>query len=114
MKESDFLMNNKYLYSNGKFSPYDKMQLFNNGYQNDYTSIDQSYIGNVLKLNKGKRATFHVTIPQSTEWHDKVFDGIIEQAGNDHIIISNPTNGEWYLILMTYLDFVTFLEPINC
>ena len=40
-------------------------------------------------------------------------DGIIEQAGRDHIIVSNPTTGEWYLILMIYLDFVTFEEPIN-
>lgn len=76
-------------------------------------SEEQSYIENIIRLNKGKKAKFFVTIPGSNDWQDKVFEGIIEQAGRDHIIISNPTNGEWYLILMIYLDYVTFDEPIR-
>ena len=75
-------------------------------------NMEQSYIENILRLNKGKKAKFHVTIPGSNEYQDKVFEGIIEQAGRDHIIISNP-NGEWYMILMIYLDFVVFDEAIN-
>ena len=75
-------------------------------------NMEQSYIENILRLNKGKKAKFYVTIPGSEEHQNKVFEGIIEQAGRDHIIVSNP-NGEWYLILMIYLDFVTFDEPIN-
>ena len=76
-------------------------------------TAEQSYIENILRMNKGKKARFHITVPGSAEWQDRVFDGIIEQAGRDHIIVSNPTTGEWYLILMIYLDFVTFEEPIN-
>lgn len=74
---------------------------------------EQSYIENILRLNRGKMARFHVTIPGSIEWQDRVFEGIVEQSGRDHIIISNSNTGEWYLILMIYLDFVTFTEPIN-
>lgn len=74
---------------------------------------EQSYIENILRLNKGKKGKFHITVPGSVKWQDRVFEGIIEQAGRDHIIVSNPTTGEWYLILMIYLDFVTFDEPIN-
>lgn len=74
---------------------------------------EQSYIENILRLNRGKLAKFHVTVPGSIEWQDRVFEGIIEQSGKDHIIVSNPNTGEWYLILMIYLDFVTFEEPIN-
>lgn len=76
-------------------------------------SEEQSYIENIIRLNKGKKAKFFVTIPGSNDWQDKVFEGIIEQAGRDHIIVSNPSNGEWYLILMIYLDYVTFDEPIR-
>ena len=76
------------------------------------TTSEQSYIENILRLNKGKKAKFHITVPGSNEWQDRVFEGIIEQAGRDHIIVSNPS-GEWYLILMIYLDFVTFDESIN-
>ena len=74
---------------------------------------EQSYIENILRLNRGKKARLHVTVPGSNEWQDRVFDGIIEQAGKDHVILSNPSTGEWYLILIIYLDFVTFEEPIN-
>lgn len=79
----------------------------------DNIPAEQSYIENILRLNRGKMARFHVTVPGSIEWQDRVFDGIIEQSGRDHIIVSNPNTGEWYLILMIYLDFVTFEEPIN-
>ena len=74
---------------------------------------EQSYIENLLRLNRGKKAKLHVTVPGSIEWQDRVFEGIIEQAGKDHVIVSNPSTGEWYLILIIYLDFVTFEEPIN-
>lgn len=81
--------------------------------QNQMDIDEQSYIENILRLNKGKKARFHITVPGSKEWQDRVFNGIIEQSGKDHIIVSNPETGEWYLILMIYLDFVTFDEPIN-
>lgn len=74
---------------------------------------EQSYIENILRLNARKKAKLHVTVPGSKEWQDRVFEGIIEQSGRDHIIMSNPQTGEWYLVLMIYLDFVTFEEPIN-
>jgi len=90
---------------------YDSTQKNNMMYDN--IPAEQSYIENILRLNRGKMARFHVTVPGSIEWQDRVFDGIIEQSGRDHIIVSNPNTGEWYLILMIYLDFVTFEEPIN-
>lgn len=74
---------------------------------------EQSYIENIIRINRGKMAKFHVTIPGSVEWQDRVFTGVIEQAGRDHVIVSNPNTGEWYLILIIYLDFVTFDEPID-
>ena len=85
--------------------------LSNSQYTTDYD--EQSYIENILRLNRGKKARLHVTVPGSIEWQDRVFDGVIEQAGKDHVILSNPQTGEWYLILIIYLDFVTFEEPIN-
>lgn len=84
-------------------------------YQEQYGLMqdEQSYIENILRLNRGKKARLHITVPGSSEWQDRVFEGIIEQAGKDHVIVSNPSTGEWYLILIIYLDFVTFEEPIN-
>ena len=75
--------------------------------------IEQSYIENILRLNKGKIGRFYMSFPDSVEFKDKVFTGIIEQSGRDHIIISDPSTGRWYLLLLIYLDYVEFDEKIN-
>lgn len=82
---------------------------------NQTTSLpmEQSYIENILRLNKGKMVKAYVSFPDSTEWRNKIFEGRIEEAGRDHLIISNPKTGEWDLILMIYLNYVTFDERIN-
>ena len=81
--------------------------------QNNDLPMEQSYIENILRLNKGRKATIYVSFPDSINWKDKIFTGIIEQAGRDHIIISNPNNGEWYLLLTIYIDYFKFYEAIN-
>ncbi len=75
--------------------------------------MEQSYIENILRLNKGKKVTVHMTFPDSNEFRDREFRGVIEQSGRDHIILSDPTTGAWYLLLMIYVDFITFEEKIN-
>lgn len=85
----------------------------NNGMFSNNPSYNQSYIENILKLNIGKKGRFHITVPGSIEWQDKTFFGKIEEAGKDHIIVSNPDTSEWYLILLIYLDYITFDEIIN-
>ena len=75
--------------------------------------IEQSYIENILRLNKGKKVKAYFSYPDSTEWRDKIYDGVIEEAGRDHLIMSDPKTGDWYLLRMIYLDYVTFEERIN-
>ena len=90
--------------------------VYPNGYvDNGSTTFDdeQSYIENIIRLNKGKIGRFYMTFPDSLEWRDRVFSGIIEQSVDDHIIISDPTTGKWYLLLLIYLDYVEFDEKIN-
>ena len=93
---------------------------YNPVYPNSYvdngsTTFDdeQSYIENIIRLNKGKIGRFYMTFPDSLEWRDRVFSGIIEQSGKDHIIISDPTTVKLYLLLLIYLDYVEFDEKIN-
>ena len=76
-------------------------------------NFEQSYIENILRMNKGKKATIHMTFPDSEEFKDREFKGIIETSGRDHIILSDPSSGKWYLLLMIYVDFITFDEQIN-
>jgi spore germination protein Q len=72
--------------------------------------LQQSYIENILRLNRGKLATVYMTFEGSNA---KTFKGIIEAAGRDHIILSDPQTGKRYLLLMVYLDYITFDEEIN-
>ena len=75
--------------------------------------LQQSYIENILRLNRGKLATFYLTFEGNPDWTAKTFTGIIEAAGRDHIILSEPETGRRVLLLMIYLDYVVFNEEIN-
>ncbi|HLR70479.1 MAG TPA: spore coat protein GerQ [Pseudogracilibacillus sp.] len=72
--------------------------------------IQQSYIENILRLNRGKEVTVYMTFEDQEM---QSFQGVIEAAGRDHIILSDPNTGKRYLLLMVYLDYVTFDEKIN-
>jgi spore germination protein Q len=74
---------------------------------------EESYIENILRLNKGKLATVYLTFENNREWNAKVIKGIVETAGRDHLIVSEPATGKRYLIPLIYLDYVTFDEEIN-
>mgnify|MGYP000005441761 CR=1 FL=1 len=114
-------MNNGYL-NNNNFS---NLPLYSNGMQvpnqstapkNDYQEYipdEQSYIENILRVNKGKKVSVYQSFADAGEWKDRIFTGIIEQSGRDHIILSDPETGNWYLLLMIYVDFIKFDEEIN-
>lgn len=74
---------------------------------------EQSYVENILRLNLGKVGTFYMTYEGNTEWNAKIFKGIVEAAGRDHIIISDPETGKRYVLLMINLDYITFDEELN-
>jgi len=75
--------------------------------------FEESYIENILRLNLGKVATVYMTFENNNQWNAKVFKGRLEAAGRDHIILSDPTTGMRYLLLMINLDYVTFDEELN-
>ncbi|OLS38749.1 spore coat protein GerQ [Alkalihalophilus pseudofirmus] len=75
--------------------------------------LEQSFIENILRLNRGKIGTFYMTFENNSEWNAMIFRGRVEEAGRDHIVISDPDTGMYYLLLMVNLDYVTFDEPIE-
>lgn len=75
--------------------------------------LEQSYIENILRLNKGKLVTVFATFEGNTQWNAKAFKGIIEAAGRDHVILSDPQTGMRYLIPMVAVDYITFDEEIE-
>lgn len=75
--------------------------------------LESSYIENILRLNLGKMATIYMTFENNDRWNAQVFRGVLEAAGRDHIIISDPSTGMRFLLLMINLDYITFDEPLN-
>ncbi len=75
--------------------------------------IEQSYIENILRLNKGKLATVYATFEGNNQWNAKKFVGIIEAAGRDHLILSDPQTGQRFLIPMVAFDYATFDEELE-
>lgn len=98
------------LYSGNVMTPNQQTAPTNPAYE---IPFEQSYIENILRLNRGNKATVYMTFPDSNEWRDRKFSGIIEQAGRDHIIMSNPATGKWELLLMIYVDYIEFDERIK-
>jgi len=74
---------------------------------------EESYVENILRMNLGKVATIYMTFENNSEWNAKIFKGVLEAAGRDHIIISDPATGRRYLLLTINLDYITFDEPLN-
>ncbi|MFD1774636.1 spore coat protein GerQ [Paenibacillus rhizophilus] len=75
--------------------------------------FEQSYIENILRLNLGKVGTFYMTYENNSQWNAKVFKGVLEAAGRDHIIISDPSTGQRTILLMVNLDYATFDQPLT-
>ena len=76
-------------------------------------TMEESFIENILRFNKGKIGTFYFTYQGNNKWNAMVYHGRVETAGRDHIIISDPSSGKRYLLMMANLDWVEFEEKIN-
>ncbi|MHA6528934.1 spore coat protein GerQ [Paenibacillus sp. BAC0078] len=75
--------------------------------------FEQSYIENIFRLNLGKVGTFYFTYENNKEWNAKIYTGVLEAAGRDHIIISDKATGQRIVLLMVNFDYATFNEPLT-
>jgi len=87
-------------------------QLVNPNDTNPILQNQQSYIENILRLNYGKVATVYMNF-ENSQWGSKVFKGIIQAAGTDHIILKDVASETRYLLLTIYLCYITFDEEIE-
>ncbi|KIO63310.1 hypothetical protein B4064_2404 [Caldibacillus thermoamylovorans] len=75
--------------------------------------LEQSYIENILRLNRGKFVTVYFTFENNPEWNAKIFKGVVEAAGRDHLILSDPETGIRYLLPMVYFNYAVFEEELD-
>lgn len=80
--------------------------------QLDELQNQQSYIENILRDNLNKVATVYMNF-ENSQWGSKIFKGVLKGAGKDHIIIKDIQSETRYLLLMVYLNYITFDESIE-
>ena len=100
---------NKDIFPQNQYNQEIQQQMIN---QNYTTNIqEQPYIENILKFNKGKKIKIYTSFPNKEDM--KEFKGILENSGKDYITISDPQTGNWNLIPIIFMNYITFDENIN-
>jgi spore germination protein Q len=75
---------------------------------------EESYIENILRLNRGQPGTFHFSFEHGDrQTTSKVVRGFVEAAGRDHAIIREARTDHRFLFPMIYFDYAEFDEEIN-
>lgn len=74
---------------------------------------EETYVENILRMNRGKVATVYTTNENNPEWAAKIFKGRVENAARDHVVLSDPQTGQRSIVLMVNIDYITFDEPLN-
>lgn len=75
---------------------------------------EESYIENILRLNRGKPGVFHFSFNNTgAETNVKLVRGVVEAAGRDHVILRDLKSDHRYLFPMIYFDYAEFDEELN-
>lgn len=76
---------------------------------------EESYIENILRLNRGKIGTFHFSFEHATPRSGTNvvnIRGFVEAAGRDHVIIREAQTDKRFLMPMIYFNFAEFDEEL--
>jgi len=76
---------------------------------------EESYIENILRLNRSKPGTFHFSFEHALETgkNTKTVRGYVEAAGRDHVILREAKTDHRFLFPMIYFDYAEFDEELN-
>lgn len=71
---------------------------------------EESYIENILRLNRDKPGSFHFSFENAIEpgQNTKIVRGFVEAAGRDHVILREAKSDHRFLFPMIYFDYAEF------
>ena len=75
---------------------------------------EESYIENILRLNRGKVGTFYFSFdtPTTQGSNNRAIRGYVEAAGRDHVILREAKSDHRFLFPMIYFDYAEFDEEL--
>lgn len=75
---------------------------------------EESYIENILRLNRGKPGTFYFSFDNDGPGSStRAVRGVVEAAGRDHVILSESKTNHRFLFPMIYFDYAEFDEEMS-
>ncbi len=75
---------------------------------------EQSYIENILRLNRGKPGVFYFSFDNAISGsNNRIVRGVVEAAGRDHVILRELQSDHRFLFPMIYFDYAEFDEELN-
>ena len=75
---------------------------------------EESYIENILRLNRGKPGNFYFSFENVVDGQKtKTVRGVVEAAGRDHVILRELRTNHRFLFPMIYFDYAEFDEELN-
>lgn len=78
----------------------------------NFNQTNNPSMSDTLSLNRGKIITVYATFNGSVSWPDKAFTGVLKNYEMDHLTLSDPKSGKWYVIPTIYVDYVESDEKI--
>lgn len=85
---------------------------YSNNIQNKFFNKPIPELTEVLiNQNKGKKVKIYMSFPDSIEWRDKIFSGVIAGAGSNYILIID--NNRPILLQKIYINFIEFEESLS-
>ena len=75
---------------------------------------EESYIENILRLNRGKPGTFHFSFERANDQGRSTVNvrGSVIAAGRDHVILRELKTNHRFLFPMIYFDYAQFDEEL--
>ena len=75
---------------------------------------EESYIENILRLNRSKPGTFYFSFENAVGGSNtRSVRGVVEAAGRDHVILRELSTNYRYLFPMIYFDYAEFDEELS-
>lgn len=111
MNQSYQNSNPSYIPSQSTYPPYMNFPDYVNNNTNNNTN-DPQYAENLFVLNHGRKVTVYFSYPDSIEWRDRIFTGIILAAGRDYLLLKDDY-GKTILLWLVYINYATFDGEIS-